>query len=388
MSNSPKILKGITWGHTRGLVPLQACAQRFRELFPDVHIEWRQRTLQEFADYPIEKLTESYDLIVIDHPWVGCAAATNCVLPLEEHLSEDFLKNQKENQVGGSHDSYNYGGHQWALAIDAAAPVPSFRKDLLEENDVSVPKTWEEVLNLAKKGKVAAPAIPIDLLMNFYMFCQVHGEIPFQNEDEIISKKTGLKALDTMLEFYGLLDRKMFSANPIKVAEMMTISNDYWYCPFAYGYSNYTRRGYARYKITYGDLVNFNPGQKLKSTLGGTGLSVSEFSKHKKEALQFAEMVASEEYQSTEFVLHGGQPGHRKGWLDPQNNLINDNCFNDTLASLDNSYLRPRFNGYLHFQDNAGDPVQNFLLGKIKAEDALKRMNEIFKQSLKKEVYE
>ncbi|WBL23367.1 ABC transporter substrate-binding protein [Zunongwangia sp. HRR-M8] len=382
MDDSPKILKGITWGHTRGLVPLQACAQRFRELYPNVHIEWRQRTLQEFADYPIEELTKIYDLLVIDHPWVGCAAKTHCVLPLEEHLPEEFIKNQQENQVGGSHDSYNFGGHQWALAIDAAAPVPSFRTDLLHKNDTEIPKTWEQVLDLARKGKVAAPAIPIDLLMNFYMFCQAHGEMPFQSEELFISENSAFLAMETMKEFYSLLDGKMFQANPIKVAEMMTSGNDFWYCPFAYGYANYTHRGYAKYQLHYGDLVSFK-GKKLRSTLGGTGLSVSEFSEHKKEALKFAEMVASERYQSTEFVLHGGQPGHRKAWLDETNNAISNNCFQDSLKSLDNSYLRPRYNGYLHFQDHAGDPLQQFLKGEKRMLDAFSEMNSIYKESLK-----
>lgn len=382
MTDSPKVLKGITWGHTRGLVPLQACAQRFRELYPNVHIEWRQRTLQEFADYPIEELTKSYDLLVIDHPWVGCAAATRCVLPLEEHLSREFLENQQQNQVGGSHDSYYFGEHQWALAIDAAAPVPSFRKDLLKENNVEIPQTWEEVMVLAKKGKVAAPAIPIDLLMNFYMFCQAHGEIPFKAEDIIVSEQVAYEAMSTMQDFYSLLDKKMFQANPIKVAEMMTSGNDFWYCPFAYGYANYTHRGYVKYPIHYGDLVSFQ-GKTLKSTLGGTGLSVSEFSEHKEEALKFAELVASENYQSTEYVLHGGQPGHRKAWLDPTNNTISNNCFKDSLKSLDNSYLRPRYNGYLHFQDHAGEPLQQFLKGEKEMKTTLGEMNTIYQESLK-----
>lgn len=381
MANSPKVLKGITWGHTRGLVPLQAGAQRFRELYPDVHIEWRQRTLQEFADYPIEKLTESYDLLVIDHPWVGCAAATNCVLALEEHLPENFMKNQQENQVGGSHDSYNYGGHQWALAIDAAAPVPSFRKDLLKKNGVKVPKTWKEVLDLAQKGKVAAPAIPIDLLMNFYMFCQAFGEVPFRSKEEISSREIAFEALETMKEFYSLLDKKMFNANPIRVAEIMTSTNDFWYCPFAYGYANYTHRGYAEHEIHYGNLVSFN-GKTLKSTLGGTGLSVSAYSEHKQEALKFSAMVASERYQSTEFVLHGGQPGHRRAWLDERNNMISNDCFKESLETLDNSYLRPRYDGYLYFQDHAGNPLQKFLLNKMTAEDALNEMNSFYRESL------
>ncbi len=248
-----KILKGMTWGHSRGIAPLQAFAQRFQQLYPDIEVQWRQRTLQEFADYPIEKLTESYDLLIIDHPWVGCAAATNCVLPLDEHLPKAYLNNQADNNVGRSHQSYHYGGHQWALAIDAAAPVPSYREDLLNENGAKVPETWAEVMDLAKKGKVAAPAIPIDLLMNFYMFCQAHGQEPFVSKEKVIDKETGLKALATMKDFYSLLDERMFAANPIRVAEMMSMSNDFWYCPFAYVYSNY-----CRIQRLFADLVDFD----------------------------------------------------------------------------------------------------------------------------------
>ena len=78
------ILKGITWGHSRGLTPLLAMSQRYTELHPEVSIHWDIRSLQAFADFPMEKLTETYDLLIIDHPWVGCAEATNCVLPLDQ----------------------------------------------------------------------------------------------------------------------------------------------------------------------------------------------------------------------------------------------------------------------------------------------------------------
>ncbi|KEO74290.1 ABC transporter substrate-binding protein [Anditalea andensis] len=375
------ILKGITWGHSRGLVPLQAFSQRFNEIYPDVEITWKKRSLQEFADYPIEKLTEFYDLLIIDHPWVGCAAATNCVLPLDLHLSPTYLENQTLNQVGKSHESYRYGGHQWALAIDAATPVPSFRKDLLDNNDINVPETWTEVLEIAKKGKVAAPAIPIDLLMNFYMFCQVHGKTPFTNKQEVIDQPTGFKALKTMKEFYSLLDPALFDANPIRVAEIMSGSDEYWYCPFAYGYSNYSRVGYAKNKLTYGNLVNFDSQQKLKSTLGGTGLAVSAFSENKDIAIKFVEKIVSESYQSTEYVLNGGQPGHRKAWLSAQCNGVTSDFFKNTLQSLDDSYIRPRYNGYLHFQDHAGDPIRDYLMGNGTQAEVLFKINSLYHES-------
>ena len=139
-------LKGITWGHSRGLTPLVAAAQRWSELYPDVSISWEKRSLQQFADYPIEKLTEEYDLLIIDHPWVGKAASLGCVLPLDNYLSETYLNEQAESSVGYSHHSYHYDGHQWALAIDAATPAASCRADLLQEAGVRIPETWDEVL--------------------------------------------------------------------------------------------------------------------------------------------------------------------------------------------------------------------------------------------------
>src|SRR5699024_2783106 len=147
-----------------------------------------------------------------------------------------------------------------------------------------IPSTWEEVLQLAEKGKVAAPGIPIDLLMNFYMFCQTHGETPFKLSDRLVSDQVAGKALESMTEFYSLLDKELFSANPIKVAELMSSTNKYSYCPFAYGYSNYSRQGYAKYPLRYTNIVNYD-NVPLRSTIGGTGLAVSSFSAHKEEAL-------------------------------------------------------------------------------------------------------
>lgn len=374
------VLNGITWGHSRGITPLLAVSQRYSELHPNVEIRWKKRTLQEFADFPIEELTKEYDLLIIDHPWVGCADATNCVLPLNEYLSADYLRDQQTNSVGLSHISYNYNNKQWALAIDAATPAASYRKDLL----CNVPQTWNDVLDLAKEGKVAVPAIPIDLLMNFYTFCIANGAEPFQNEEEVIDEATGIKAIETMKQLYSVVDKKMFSCNPIAVAELMSTTNDYLYCPFAYGYSNYARKGYAQHLLHYADVVSFN-GKKLRTTIGGTGISVSAFSKHKEVAVDFAAMVVSGECQSTMYVQHGGQPGHRSAWTDPTANHLTNYFFTQVLPVMDNGYMRPRYNGYLHFQDHAGDPLQDCLEYDGDPVKALQEMNKLYQQSISKQ---
>ena len=375
------ILNGITWGHSRGLSPLQAYGQRFSELHPNVEVIWKRRTLQEFADYPIELLTKHYDLLIIDHPWVGCAANLRCVLPLDEHLPSTYLVDQEQNSVGLSHPSYFYRSHQWALAIDAATPVASYRADLFQKHGANLPQTWEELIALAKDGRVAAPAIPIDLLMNFYTFCIAHGTEPFGSEEEVIDEETGLKALASMREFYSLLDQKFFGCNPIAVAEIMSKEDEAWYCPFAYGYSNYSRKGYAKNLLQYADVISFN-GQKLRTTLGGTGIAVSAFSENKEWATEFAKAVASPEIQSTFYVENGGQPGHLSAWKDENANRLCHNYFQATLPALQRSYLRQRYNGYLNFQDWAGKPLQQFLLQGGNPEKVLREMNLLYQRSL------
>ncbi len=374
-------LKGITWGHSRGLTPLLAMSQRYSELHPEVTIQWDIRSLQAFADFPIEKLTESYDLLIIDHPWVGCAAATNCVLPLDQYLDAAYLENQLENSVGNSHLSYHYQGHQWALAIDAATPAASYRPDLFANENQTVPNHWDALLDLARAGKVAIPGIPIDCLMNFYSFCIIHGKYPFTNQLSFIENEIALKALETMKDLYSLIDARFFQCNPIAVAELMSSTNDYWYCPFAYGYSNYARDGYAKYPLRYTGTVSVL-GHQLRTTIGGTGLSVSAHSKHPEQALSFAQMAVSEVWQSSIYVQHGGQPGHLSAWKNDLANSLTNDYFKQVLPLMERGYTRPRYNGYLYFQDHAGAPVQAYLMGKISALDALEQMNELYQISL------
>lgn len=375
-------LKGITWAHSRGITPLLAAAQRFNELYPHTEIVWEKRSLQHFADYPLEKLTDHYDLLIIDHPWVGCAAATGCVLPLDQYLPAAYLDDQAAHTVGKSHVSYHYQGHQWALAIDAATPVASYRPDLLAANHTAVPQSWQEVIALAAKGKVAVPAIPIDLLMNFYTFCIACGQEPFQSPDVVIDQATGLQALAVMRQLYANIDPIFFTYNPIAVAERMSRTNDYWYCPFAYGYSNYSRLGYAQHLLQYEDVVNFGLGQKLLTTIGGTGLAVSASSAHKEAAVRFAELVVSPTWQAGIYVQNGGQPGHLGAWTNEEANRITNRYFHHVLPAMERGYMRPRYNGYLHFQDHAGDPLHQYLRDGGSPVAVLEAMNKLYRQSL------
>ena len=161
-------LRGISWDHPRGHDPMVTTAVSYAAAHPDVRVIWDTRSLKDFRDFPIERLTDTYDLLVIDHPFVGFAAATGCLSPLDELIEAPFLADQAANSVGPSHRSYSYSGHQWALATDAAGHVSAYRPDLVERLDIEVPRSWDQVLPLAEErrraevARVAIPLVPTD----------------------------------------------------------------------------------------------------------------------------------------------------------------------------------------------------------------------------------
>ncbi|WP_078086128.1 ABC transporter substrate-binding protein [Microbulbifer mangrovi] len=378
----PITLRGMTWNHTRGFTPMVAAAQRFEELNPHVTIEWDKRSLQAFADHPIDDLASRYDLLVIDHPWTGFAAREKVILPLDEWLPAEFLKDQADHAVGESHNSYHYDGQQWALALDAATPVASIRPDLLREKGLEEPKTWEDLMELARKGLVAVPSIPQDTLMNFYMLCSAMGEDPCVSMDEVVSKEVGIEALGMLKALSDNLDRRCFDWNPIKVYEAMTLSDDFAYCPFAYGYANYAQPGYARKLLEFRDTVTAGPkGEHLKTTLGGTGLAISSHSKHPEIAAQFVQFAGDPALQASFYIQYGGQPGHRNAWTSTAANSLTNNYFVNTLPTLDRAFLRPRYHGHMFFQDNSGAPIRDYLMNGGDAEALLAHLNKLYVKS-------
>ena len=59
------ILKGMTWDHSRGYDPMIATSKVFEKKHNnEISIEWDKRSLQAFADRPIEQMVEEYDLMV------------------------------------------------------------------------------------------------------------------------------------------------------------------------------------------------------------------------------------------------------------------------------------------------------------------------------------
>ncbi|HLY59609.1 MAG TPA: extracellular solute-binding protein [Terriglobia bacterium] len=362
------LLRGTTWNHTRGYAPLVETAERFQIAHPEVEIQWEKRPLQDLADFPIEKLAQTHDMVIIDHPSVGACASSRCMLPLDELLPGEALSTLAKQSVGQSHTSYNYSGHQWALAIDAASHVSAYRDDLLQDLGVPAPQTWEEVLALGKQlhqsgqAAMAVPLIPVDSMMCFYTLCAGSGEDPFSySEQTVVSRETGLRALDMLKQVLAISHPQSLTWNPINALDRMSSTSEVAYCPWLFGYSNYSRPGYAAFRCKFANIPTLKGGLPKGAILGGTGLAVSSKCAHPEIAAAYGLYMAGSECQRSTYFESGGQPGNIEAWRDAAVNQAADNFFLGTLDTLTNAYLRPRYAGYIHFQTQAGLIVHEFL---------------------------
>src|SRR5205823_4910344 len=318
-----KTLRGLTWKHDRGLAPLLATSQRFSEHHPDVAIQWETRSLQEFGEASIQTVAERYDLVVIDHPFMGEVAREKCFLPVDQHFTHAQLEELKRHSVGPSYVSYCFEDHQWALPIDAAAQVAGYRADLLEANGFKVPQSWEEVFELAKfqRGFVTPALSPLDSLICFFTLCANFGEPPFSRRDTVVSKEIGEQALERLRLMAEHAADGALSSNPIAIWERMSSSDEIAYCPLAFGYSNYARKRYRPKLISFSSMPSSGLGP-VGATLGGAGLAISQNCKHLEAALEYALWLAGKECQSTVYVESGGQPCNEAVWVDVHANAI------------------------------------------------------------------
>jgi multiple sugar transport system substrate-binding protein len=355
-------LRGITWDHSRGYDPMVATAESYTVAHPDVHIHWDKRSLQAFADHPLDDLASRYDLIVIDHPHVGSAARGGYLVALDECGRHPDLSTLAEQSVGSSHQSYRYANHQWALAIDAATQVAVYRPDLIDAGEL--PTTWDHVVSLATAGRVLWPLKPVDAVSSFNTLAANRGTPIAAQHDQIIDKESGRAVLEAMRSVAQHVPRECMTMNPPQTLSWMSRENNeqYAYCPLLYGYTNYARDRYADRLLRFKDIPALGNAGPVGAQLGGTGIAVSSKCEHHDIAVDYAFWIAGAECQRTIFTEASGQPGNAVAWEDDRCNAITHDFFCDTRTTLDGSWVRPTNDGYLDFQDRAGDRINRYLI--------------------------
>ena len=241
-------------------------------------ITWHKRSLQQFADAPLADLAARFDLMVIDHPSIGEAAHHNLLLPLDEHLPAAFSPTRPPTL------SANPIAATTTRAINTRSrSMPRRLSPATAPTCSSVPTPNSRYLGRPPRAR---PPRPCDGSRNSdrqpdepVMLANALGAEPFAQPDEVISEAAGIQALQLLRELVQLSAPGSLDRNPIRTWQFLADSDTVAYCPFAYGYSNYSRAGLRREHPPCRSLVSLN-GKPLRSTLGGAGLAISRSCKH------------------------------------------------------------------------------------------------------------
>jgi multiple sugar transport system substrate-binding protein len=361
-------LRGLTWDHPRGHLALDALTAIPHR---SGSVRWQRQSLEDFESRPLRTLADDFDLLVMDHPGLGEAVRDGCLRPLDPLFSAGELAAWRDVTIGASFDSYQFGGHQWALPLDAATQVAVYRPELVAERAAS----WEEARRLGRAQRTALCLGGPHALLMFAAICVALGSAP-ATDPGIFVPRTGGAALDLMADLLAHADPEVSLANPIGVLEAMTADDGPSYCPLVYGYVTYHSPGRRPPALSAFDAPAGVGG--IGSVLGGTGVAVTQSCTQAAEAADQLRRLLSEPVQLGLFSRLGGQSSYRAAWADVAADRCGGGFYSATRRSMEQAWVRPRFAGYLEFQAAAAAVLRGGLLGGEPHDVLLRQVDELY----------
>jgi multiple sugar transport system substrate-binding protein len=366
-------LRGMTWDHPRGWLPLEACAAEWQQR-TGVTVTWDRRSLQDFESYPVEELARRYDLIIIDHPHVGQICKENCLLPLDDAR----LQTLAGASVCASYPSYFWQGRQWAVPVDAASQVQAWCSDRI----AAPASSWDEVMELARAGRVTLPLRAPHALMCLFTLVAQMGQAANGAGPQLFDPEVACDAVERLRTLLRLVDPVCQQQDPIAAFDDMAQPGSRVACaPLIFGYVNYAWEGFRPVRLRFADIPSFPGRGPQGAVLGGTGMAISSQTAHPREALEFALWSAEAATQAGVYARSGGQPAHPAAWESAEVNAESGDFYRATRKTLEGSWVRPRHDGYMWFQDAGSRLLLEGLQKDEPAQAIVAALNKMYTQS-------
>jgi multiple sugar transport system substrate-binding protein len=391
-------LRGLTWDHPRAYRPLQAFAAHR----PDIAVSWDRQSLADFEAKPIAGLARSYDLMIIDHPGLGAAIATNALQPLDQLIPADLLAAWQAASVGPTWASYTMpsttgpsttgpsttgpsttgpsttgpsttrAAQQWAVPIDAATQVSVFRPDRV----AAAPRDWADVPALARQHRTA---LCLGGPHSFLTLLAMGASAGPADRDEFLRPAEAAAALDLLRAVWAEADQEVSAADPIAIHEALA-AGVVIYCPLAYGYASYARPAAGRHALAWADAPTFGSARP-GSVLGGTGLAVSAPRRpDPAEVLRFLAAFLAPDVQAGLVPAVGGQPALAAAWDSADVDQDWGRYYSSTRRSLDAAWVRPRAAGWIDLQHHAAELVRAVITGRASAHETITLINASYRE--------
>jgi multiple sugar transport system substrate-binding protein len=171
-----------------------------------------------------------------------------------------------------------------------------------------------------------------------------------------VKRETGLRVLELMRRMRDNFHPGSLDWNPVQLYDAMSSRKEIAYAPLAFGYSNYSRKGFRKNTLHFQNIPGISG-----SVLGGAGIGLSAKSHYLPEAARFAAWICSADIQSSVYVREQGQPANQAAWTADYANALTQQFFFNTFDSLSSAYVRPRYAGWPEFQKELGKAIHAHL---------------------------
>jgi multiple sugar transport system substrate-binding protein len=246
-----------------------------------------------------------------------------------------------------------------------------------------LPDTWDDVLALSRDRRVALSVAGPHAFLSFCSILVAFGEQPNDGgAGDFVPAEPATRVFELMAELVGRAPAGAETLNPIAMLEAMAAGDGIDYCPLVYGYVNYSAAEAGR-PLTFGEAPAAAPGGRRGSTIGGTGIAVTTRCTPSPELTEHLRWLLSPVAQRGFIPRHAGQPSARSAWTDDAVNRASRNFYADTLATIDASWVRPRYSGYIRFQSEASVLLRRAFAERSPAAPALGELNRLYEASVR-----
>ena len=175
-------------------------------------------------------------------------------------------------------------------------------------------------------------------------------------DDRMLPDETFAQVLDYLAELIPLCHPRSPASNPIAIYDAMSSGDEIAYVPFGFSYVNYSRLGVPN-PIRFTTIAGPGADPAAGAILGGAGCAISSRCTEIEAAVRYLTWLHQPPHQAGAYFRHGGQPGLRAAWTDPEIDREAGGFFSGTLETMDKSYLRPRFDGFIPAFEHMGERV-------------------------------
>jgi multiple sugar transport system substrate-binding protein len=355
--------------------------------------------------------SSTYDVLQLDHPWVGQFVELGFIEPLDKYVNDPKVVSPDfdlKAYIPAILDQYGmYQDKLYALPFLADCMLLYYRADLFEKYNLKIPDTWEEYLEVAEKLTMDTNNDGNIDIYGDALMAKFGHQLIMMWEQRYLSMAGSRNLTGTMFDESG----KPILDNPTAVAALQNFVDMLKFCPSATLTWEYPETIAAlqqgtvamceQWTMIFGAVndpaqstvpgkikCTLIPGKKMDDGsifrtphLGGWSAAVNAYSKNKIAAYKFIEYLTF--FKAEELAFNDVTPTLTSIYSN-KDLLAKYQHYPVILESLKVAVTRPRLPELTDLAQAANEEISNALSGQYSSEEAIKNMNNKWTEILKK----